>query len=624
MLDMVNLLARRVAASTVAGAKGCIATSRDRQRLIPVAIQESCMSPPPEPPITRSSSAGPDPLWLIAGLMVLAALHLGRDVFIPMALALLLSVVLIPPARMLQRIGLPRALTVALLLLLSLSAIGAVMLLVISQALSLAADLPNWETNLRAKLRAVSEGSGVLDRAAGTLRRLSEELGGGGATFTPASTAAPAGSSGGTLETLLDMASFIAAPAASLAVALLLMAYLLMQREDVRDRFLRLAGLQDIHRTTRAMADATERVGRFLLMQMMLNGVFGLGMGIGLMLIGVPNAPLWGIMAFVLRFIPFLGAWIAVSLPLIVAIATGDGWTEPVLVLAVFAVVDGVVTHVLEPMIYGRTVGISPLALLVSSAVWTVLWGPIGLLLAPPITACLAILGRHVPAFGFLEILLGDGEALPTPLRFYQRYLAEDPESAQQIAEEHAETEGAAATLRDLVMPAIGALVADRAAGTLSAPVSRRIAGDLAALASALVAEEEVPAGGAAIRAVPVAGATDRALAAAMTAVARLRGWRAAEEGETASIAILCLSQPVSAPRLRRARGEAARDAEVLMGLAMDDAAAAQLAPATTPVPVARSLDAAVTRLGQPPVPRAAAAAPEDDLPLGFGTPAPA
>ena len=574
----------------------------------------------PQPP-----SSGPDPMWLIAALMVLAALHLGRDVFIPMALALLLSVVLVPPARALQRLGLPRPLTVTLLLLLALSAIGATALLVVSQVLALASDLPSWETNLRAKLRALSEGSGVLDRAAGTLRRLAEELGGGGTTFAAPVTVTTNAPGGGTLETLLEMARFVAPPVASLAVALLLMAYLLMQREDVRDRFLRLAGMQDLHRTTRAMADATERVGRYLLMQMLLNAVFGLGMGLGLALIGVPNAPLWGVLAFVLRFVPFLGAWIAMTLPLIVAFATGQGWTEPLLVLLLFAVVDGVVTHLLEPMIYGRTTGISPLALLVSSAVWTVLWGPIGLLLAPPITACLAILGRHVPAFGFLEILLGDGEALPTPLRFYQRYLAEDAEGALQIAEEYAEAEGAAATLRELVVPAITALAADRVAGALSAPAAGRMARDLAALTAMLVAEVAVPPQAAAIRVVPVAGPADRALAAAVAAAARLRGWRTGAEGEPVATAILCLAQPVSAPRLRRARAEASRDARAVIGLALDELAAAQLGPGIAPAPVARGLEGLVARLGPPPAaPREETAAGEDDEPLPLGAAAPA
>ena len=534
----------------------------------------------------RTSQSGPDPQWILAWLGILAALHLGRAVFIPMALALLLSVVLIPPARMLQRIGVPRAVIVVLLLLVALAVIGTTLLLVTSQAMSLAAELPNWESNLRAKLHAVSDGGGVLQRAAGTLRRLAEEMGYGEPVAAGVVAVAPAASNAGTLDALLELASLVSAPAASLAVALLLMAYLLMQREDVRDRFLRLAGLQDLHRTTRAMADAMGRVSRFLLMQMLLNFVFGLGMGLGLAVIGIPNAPLWGVLAFVLRFIPFLGAWIAFLLPLVVAIATGQGWTEPLLVVGLFILVDGTISHLLEPQLYGRTVGISPLALLISSAIWTVLWGPIGLLLAPPITACLAILGRHVPAFGFLEILLGDGEALPAPLRFYQRYLAEDPEGAQQIAEEYVEAEGIAPTLRDLVVPAVAALAVDRAAGAVTAPAASRIGSELAALSAALVAEEPTIPGGPGIRAVAVAGPADRALAAAAMAMARLRGWRAAEEGEAAQATILCLSRPVSPPRLRRARAEAQYQGAAIIGLAPEEAAAAQPRPEDEPPPL--------------------------------------
>jgi predicted PurR-regulated permease PerM len=543
--------------------------------------------------------AGSGALWVIAAVMVLAVLHFGRDVFIPMALALLLSVVLIPPARVLQRIGVPRALVVTLLLLLALGAIAGVLLLVISQVLSLAADLPNWEMNLRAKLRSLSEGSGVLERAMGTLRRLSEELGGGGIGGDPTAAAIPVAptATGGTLEAFLDMAGVVASPIASLAIALLLMAYLLMQREDVRDRFLRLAGMNDIHRTTRAMADATERVGQFLLMQMLLNFVFGLGMGVGLALIGVPNAPLWGVLAFVLRFIPFIGAWIALALPLLVAFATGTGWTEPLLVIAVFAVVDGVVTYVFEPLLYGRTTGISALALLISSALWTVLWGPIGLLLAPPITACLVILGRHIPALDFLEVLLGNSEALPVPLRFYQRFLADDAEGAAEIAELHADAHGPGATLRDLVLPAVGALSADQAHGALSAAAVRRISDGLAAISATLVSEEPLAPEAQALRAVPAAGAVDRALAAVALAGARLQGWRPASEGEDAAISVLCLARPVSTQRLRRAVALASGAGAPSFGFALEDAAATQLSATIRPVPVLRGLDALLARL---------------------------
>ncbi len=558
------------------------------------------------------------PLWLIAALMVLAALHLGRDVFIPMALALLLSVVLVPPARLLQRIGLPRPLAVLLLLLVALGVIAAGALLVTSQVLNLAADLPNWEANLVRKLHALSEGSGALDRAMRTLRRLAEELGSAGGAAAAAA-AAPAAAGPSNLEALLGLASMVAGPVSSLAIALLLMAYLLMQREDVRDRFLRLAGLNDLHRTTRAMADATDRVGRYLLMQMLLNAVFGFGMGAGLALIGVPNAPLWGVLGFMLRFIPFLGAWIAVAMPLAVAFVTGAGWTEPLLVLLLFAIVDGVVTHVLEPLIYGRSTGISPLALLVSSAVWTVLWGPIGLLLAPPITACLAILGRHVPALGFLEILLGNGEALPAPLRFYQRFLAGDPEGAQQIAEARQEEAGTAAALRDLVLPAALALAADRAAGAVGPAAANRIGDGLATLATGLAEEATPDATAPALRVLPVAGAADRALAGLVMGLATEAGWRFAGPGEAADLAIACASLPVSAARLRRVMAHAARDAGTVIGFAPEEAAALQLA-AGRPGSVLRNVEAMAARLERPR--RQVAAEAAEPLPEGLPAPA--
>ncbi|BDG74804.1 AI-2E family transporter [Roseomonas fluvialis] len=557
---------------------------------------------------------GSGPLWVIAAVLVLAVLHVGRDVFIPMALALLLSVVLIPPARLLQRVGLPRALAVTLLLLLTLATIGGVILLVISQVLTLAADLPNWEITLREKLRTLSEGSGVLDHAMGTLRRLSEELSGGSAAAGAAPVqVAPVSAGGGTLEALLDVAGMAAGAAASLAIALLLMAYLLMQREDVRDRFLRLAGLNDINRTTRAMADATDRVGGYLLMQTLINAIFGLGMGVGLAVIGVPNAPLWGVLGFVLRYIPFLGAWIALCLPLIVSFATSPDWTGPLLVLLLFAVVDGTVTYLLEPMLYGRSTGISPLALLISSALWTVLWGPIGLLLAPPITACLAILGRHVPALSFLEILLGNAEALPAPLRFYQRHLAGDPEGATEIAELHADAQGAGAALRDLVLPGVAALSADQADGALSAAAVRRIAEGLAAVGTTLVADEPVPDDAPALRLAPVGGAVDRALAAVAGAAARQQGWRLAREDETPTATVLCLSRPVSAQRLRRAAAQAA--AGPCLGLALEDGAAAQLGGALGAAPVLRTLDALLARLPAAAAPRRAPQGAEAALP---------
>lgn len=538
-----------------------------------------------------AEGSGPTTAGVLIFGMVMVALSAGRDVFIPMALALLLSVALMPLANRMQRIGVPRIPAVLLLLLLSLSVICAVLLLFVSQALTLAGDLPAWEQTLRAKLRALSDGSGVLDRAFGTLQRLSEELGRRDAPPAPVVVAAAPHAS--PLTAIFDVAGVVLAPVASLAVAMLLMAFLLVQREDVRDRVLRLAGTHDIHRTTRAMVDATERVGRYLLVQLLINGGFGLAMGFGLMAIGVPNAPLWGLLFFVMRFVPFLGVWLALVLPLLVAFATTDGWMVPLLVLALFGVVDALASYVLEPWLYGSSTGITPLALLVSSAVWTVLWGPVGLILAPPITACLVILGRHVPALNFLEVLFGDRAALPPPVRFYQRCLAGDEAGAEAIAATHAATAGLGATLRDLALPAIEAARHDRRAGLLTAIDASRIGGGVGRLAAGLGAADHDPAAptGITVALLPVAGALDQALAEVMRTLLRHEGY---PEADAADLALICAAEASSTTRMRRALAEARRRAPVTAAIAIGDDAAESVGTAGA-APVLRGTEAALT-----------------------------
>ncbi|WP_291296542.1 AI-2E family transporter [Elioraea sp.] len=480
--------------------------------------------------------------------ILLAVLYVGQAVFVPLALALLLSVALLPPASWLERQGLPRIAAVLVVLLLALAAIGGVLLLVVSQAITLAENLPAYEASLRERLRAVSDGSGVLDRAAQTLGRLAEELSSPPPT-APTQVVTVASDSGGSLAALLDFATWLAAPAASLAVALLFMTFLLLQREDVRDRVLRLAGLQDLPRTTLAMTDATARVGRYLLMHASVNAFFGTAMGLGLWAVGIPNAPLWGVLAFVLRFVPFIGVWLFLCFPVAIAVLTSEGWVTVLLVLAVFVVVDIIATYALEPWLYGSSAGITPLALLLSSATWTVLWGPVGLILAPAITACLVIIGRHVPALGFLDVLLGTGEALPAPTRFYQRLLADDIAGARAIAEAHAAREGQLAALSDLAVPAIAAVARDRREQRVSerevARLAAAIAGSVRTLCPA-VGAPGVAAENAArpVALIPVAGPLDAAAAAIVGTALRCSGRAVAsgiEGGEDApALALLC------------------------------------------------------------------------------------
>jgi hypothetical protein len=210
----------------------------------------------------------------------------------------------------------------------------------------------------------------------------------------------------------------------------------LLQREDLRNRLIRLAGSHDLQRTTAALNDAAGRLSRLFLIQLLLNGTFGLVIGIGLWLIGIPSAILWGILAAVLRFVPYIGAAIAAAFPLALAVAVDPSWSMLLWTLALFLVVEPIVGHVIEPMVYGHSTGLSPVAVVASATFWTALWGPIGLVLATPLTVCLVVLGRHVERLEFLDVMFGDRPALSPPEIFYQRMLAGDPTDAAEKAEE--------------------------------------------------------------------------------------------------------------------------------------------------------------------------------------------
>ena len=225
-------------------------------------------------------------------------------------------------------------------------------------------------------------------------------------------------------------------PLATTGIIIIFVIFILLQREDLRNRLIRLAGSHDLQRTTAALDDAAARLSRLFLIQLLLNGTFGIVIGIGLWIIGTPSAMLWGILAAVLRFVPYIGAVIAAAFPLALAVAVDPGWSMLLWTLALFLVVEPVVGQVVEPMVYGHSTGLSPVAVVVSATFWTALWGPIGLVLATPLTVCLVVLGRHVDRLEFLDVMFGDRPALSPPEIFYQRMLADDPTEAAEKAEE--------------------------------------------------------------------------------------------------------------------------------------------------------------------------------------------
>jgi predicted PurR-regulated permease PerM len=511
----------------------------------------------------RTLRSGSRAMTVIALVLVTFGLYAGRAVFVPLALALLLAVALFPVTNLLQRVGFPRVAAVLVVLILTIATVGGVLLMVAGQVVQLAATLPDYEAVLREKIGALAPGDDVVGRAAAGLKRLEEVLSPGAAS--PEASAVVAMPPPSPLSTITTIAAAIFSPLASLAVALLLMAFLLIGREDARDRLLRLAGTRDLHRTTRAMSDATQRVSRYLLMQLIVNATFGTSMALGLWGIGLPNAPLWGVLCFSLRFVPYLGGPLSAVFPLIVALLTTEGWLSVILVIAWFAFVDIVCTYVLEPLLYGRSVGISPLALIIASAFWTVVWGPVGLILAPPITACLVIIGRHVPAWQALEILFSDASPLAAPVRFYQRFLAGDVHGAEVVAEEVQNDRGTAAVIETLVLPALESLRDDRIAGSIVTAAAAQIADQVAAVVRGL--SGEVDAEGAmsdkpTIAIAPVATALDQAAAEATIAYLRDVGIHAAVLSRDVPAAAAVILVAIDAPspiRLRRAASMAQR-----------------------------------------------------------------
>jgi hypothetical protein len=271
----------------------------------------------------------------------------------------------------------------------------------------------------------------------------------------------------GALESLRTLISPLVHPLATTGIIIIFVIFILLQREDLRNRLIRLAGSYDLQRTTAALDDAAARLSRLFLTQLIVNGAFGVVIGTGLWLIGIPSAILWGILAAVLRFVPYIGAVIAAAFPLALAVAVDPGWSMLLWTLALFLVVEPVVGQVIEPMVYGHSTGLSPVAVVASATFWTALWGPIGLVLATPLTVCLVVLGRHVERLEFLDVMFGDRPALSPPEIFYQRMLAGDPTEAAEKAEQFLKERSLASYYDEVALKGLQLAQADAERGAL-------------------------------------------------------------------------------------------------------------------------------------------------------------
>ncbi|OPF92733.1 AI-2E family transporter [Rhodopseudomonas palustris] len=389
----------------------------------------------------------------ILAVIIISALYVGREVFVPVALAILLSFVLARPVNFLQSLRVPRAIAAISTVLFAFAVIFALGSLIATQLSRLADDLPQYQSTIQSKitsLRGVTGGSTTLERAEGMLQNLSKELNKPKNAPAPSLSNPPTSSSRpvtpvpvevlqpdpGTLANLRSLIAPLISPLATTGIIVIFVIFILLQREDLRNRLIRLAGTRDLQRTTAALDDAASRLSRLFLNQLLINSGFGVLIGTGLWIIGVPSPALWGILAAVLRFVPYIGSIISAAFPLTLAVAVDPGWSMLVWTAILFFVIEPAIAHVVEPMVYGRSTGLSPVAVVISATFWTALWGPIGLVLATPLTVCLVVLGRHVERLAFLDVMFGDRPALSPPEIFYQRMLAGDPAEAAEKAEQ--------------------------------------------------------------------------------------------------------------------------------------------------------------------------------------------
>ena len=393
-------------------------------------------------------------LRVLVAAVVIAALRVAQDVFIPVVLAVILSFILSPLVTLLGRAGLRRAGAVVVSVVLALGLLGLGAMLIGRQAAGLATDAPRYARTIEQKIEGLQTFFAARVFAISAAIGVSTPSGAG----PPVATQGPpvdtlSGSQNGTgeqrrpvlvqvvepedstLEVIRSILSPAIAPLETTVIVFVVTIFTLLQREDLRDRFIRLAGSGDLHRTTLAIDDAAERLSRFFVSQFVINATFGLVITLGLWIIGVPSPGVWGALAGVLRFVPYLGALLAAVAPIALAAAIDPGWSMAMLVTGLFVVVEPLVAYVVEPLVYGHSTGLSPLAVIVSAVFWTWVWGPIGLILSTPITLCLVVMGRHVPSLEFVDILLGDRPPLTPAEAFYQRALSGSRDEALEAAE---------------------------------------------------------------------------------------------------------------------------------------------------------------------------------------------
>jgi predicted PurR-regulated permease PerM len=453
----------------------------------------------------------------VIAVVAVCFLYWAQSIFIPVALAVFLTFLLNPVVSRLRLRGLGRTPAVILTVWIAGVLLASTVWIVTSQVSRLLRELPEHTVTLRAKVKSLKTFVGAAPRIGHMVQEINRELSG----LPPAAGAgeSESGQSHGTdqqrpraviveperpiwLERITNFLSPMMECLAQLALAIILVIFMLEQREEFRNRVIKLVGYRRIASATKFVDEAGQRISRFLLMQALVNGTFGLVLGLGLLALGVRYALLWGFLAAMLRYLPYVGPFLAAVLPVSTSLALTPGWTTTLLVIGLFLTLELVVANVIEPWLYGQSMGVSAIALLVSAAFWAFLWGPVGLVLSSPLTVCLVVLGRYVPQLEFLAVLLGDEPALELKDSFYQRLLARDQDEAEDLILERLKTEQPEGIFDEMVVPALCSTRRSRVRGEITETDERailrsveEIVDDLGEIRAGSVRSEVPPAG---------------------------------------------------------------------------------------------------------------------------------
>jgi predicted PurR-regulated permease PerM len=549
------------------------------------------------------------PMSFLAGIAVIAILYFGKEFFLPLIMAILISFLLAPVIHRLEAWHLGRIGSVLVATILTFGLIAGIAYVVAGQLIDLANQLPNYKDTIAAKVATLRpRKDNALDKATQTLKDITKEV----IKETPEGVVASAETAtvveqgreptaspppappvpvqvvkraDSAIEFLRGYAAPLLKPLGNAAVVIVFVIFMLIGREDLRDRIIHLVGRGRLHVTTQALDDAGGRVSRYLLAQLIVNVTYGIPIGIGLYFIGIPNAILWGLFATILRFVPYIGPWLAASFPLFLSLAVGTTWTAPIETLALFVVIELISNNVVEPWLYGASTGLSPMAVIVSAVFWTWIWGGIGLILATPLTVCLAVLGKHLSSFAWLDVLLGDKPPIATGDRLYHRLLANDEEEAVTIVEEYVAANSLAAAYDVVVLHALRQAESDCRADILDETRRRQIYGMLRRILTELdptpPPPDNVPV---AVLAMPASSEADEIAGVMLAHLLEMRGVMArvassksltsemADQALSSGAHVFCISAlpPASvmpATYLARRLRERMPDARIIIGL---------------------------------------------------------